>query len=247
MPNAIPSVFCQPVTVLIFDFDGTIADTLNTIVTITNRLAANYGHPQTTPERLRYLRTLSTAQLIAQSHVPLFQVPFLMRQVRRELRQEIDSVSPIARLSPVLHSLHQAGYEMMIASSNSPASIRQFLEAHGLSQLFSQVYGNIGLLGKARSLRRIMRRHRLTPSEVLYIGDETRDIEAAHVQNVAVAAVAWGFSDRTALVAQNPTFLVDSPAELLSVVEQFNRRWLPSPRLDEAVEEQPLEVKGLGI
>ncbi|MEM9809383.1 MAG: HAD hydrolase-like protein, partial [Cyanobacteria bacterium P01_D01_bin.56] len=47
-------------TVLIFDFDGTIADTLDTIVTITNRLAVSYGYPQTTPERLKYLRALST-------------------------------------------------------------------------------------------------------------------------------------------------------------------------------------------
>lgn len=234
-------------TVLIFDFDGTIADTLNTIVTITNRLAADYGHPQTTPERLKYLRTLNTAQLIAQSHVPLFQVPFLMRQVRRELRHEICHISPIAQLSPVLHSLHQADYEMMIASSNAPSSIRKFLENHGLDSVFSQVYGNIGLLGKARSLRRIMRRHRLAPAEVLYVGDETRDIEAAHVQNVAVAAVAWGFSDRTALVAQNPTYLVDSPAELLLVVEQFHRRRLASLGLDEAMEAKPVEVKGFGV
>ena len=81
-------------SVLIFDFDGTIADTLETIVSITTRLAAQYGYPQTTPERLKYLRTLSTGELLAQSHVPLFQVPFLMRRVRRELRHDVDSIQP---------------------------------------------------------------------------------------------------------------------------------------------------------
>ena len=209
-------------TVLIFDFDGTIADTLETIVTITNRLAVSYGYPQTTPERLKYLRTLSTTELLAQSHVPLFQVPFLMRRVRQELRNEVDSIQPFGQLGDVLLALAADGHSIMIASSNAPSTIRRFLEHHGHSQVYSEVYGNIGLLGKASSLRRIMRRHRLVTGEILYIGDETRDVEAAQCQGLAVAAVSWGFSDRTALVAQGPTFLADTPEELYRMVGEFH-------------------------
>ncbi|NEP62367.1 MAG: HAD hydrolase-like protein [Symploca sp. SIO2G7] len=209
-------------TVLIFDFDGTIADTLDTIVTITNRLAVYYGYPQTTPERLKYLRTLSTAELLNQSNIPLFQVPFLMRRVRRELRNDIDSIQTFTHLSEVLLRLANDGHPMMIASSNAPSTIGYFLERHGLAQVFSEIYGNIGLLGKARSLRRIMRRHRLLPEEVLYIGDETRDIESAHCQGLAVASVSWGFSDRIALEAQGPTFLVDTPEELYKTIGEFH-------------------------
>ena len=210
-------------TVLIFDFDGTIADTLDTIVTITNRLAAHYNYPQTTPERLKYLRTLSTGELLAQSHVPLFQVPFLMRRVRRELRHNLETIQTFQHLSEVLLELAGDGHTIMIASSNAPSTINLFLNRHGLSDVFSDVYGNIGLLGKARSLRRIMRRHRLISEEILYVGDETRDIEAARCQGLAVAAVSWGFSDRTALEAQGPTFLVDTPEELYQVVGEFHR------------------------
>lgn len=210
-------------TVLIFDFDGTIADTLDTIVSITNRLAVHYGYPQTTPERLKYLRALSTAELLAQSNVPLFQVPFLMRRVRRELRHDIHSIQTFACLREVLVALERDGYCMMIASSNAPSTIHSFLQRHDLSQVFSQVYGNIGLLGKARSLRRIMRRHRLVPEEILYIGDETRDVESAQCQGLAMAAVSWGFSDRTALEAQGPTFLVDTPKDLYQAVGEFHK------------------------
>lgn len=210
-------------TVLIFDFDGTIADTLETIVTITNRLAAQYGYPQTTPERLKYLRTLSTGELLTQSNVPLFQVPFLMRRVRRELRRDMDSIQPFQHLTDVLQAFAADGHKILIASSNAPSSINPFLRRHGLNQVFRHVYGNIGLLGKARSLRRIMRQHRLRSEEILYIGDETRDIEAARCQGLAVAAVSWGFSDRTALEAQGPTFLVDTPEDLYRAVGEFHR------------------------
>ncbi|MBT9316039.1 HAD hydrolase-like protein [Leptothoe spongobia] len=209
--------------VLIFDFDGTIADTLDTIVTITNHLAAHYGYPQTTPERLKHLRTLSTGELLAQSHVPLFQVPFLMRRVRRELRHDVDTIQTFQNLGDVLLTLAKDGHTIMIASSNAPSTINAFLKRHDLGHVFSEVYGNIGLLGKARSLRRIMRRHRLIPEEILYVGDETRDIEAARCQGLAVAAVSWGFSDRTALEAQGPTFLVDTPEDLYQVVGEFHR------------------------
>ena len=210
-------------TVLIFDFDGTIADTLDTIVTITNRLAAHYGYPQTTPKRLKYLRTLSTGELLTQSHVPLFQVPFLMRRVRRELRHELENIQTFERLGDVLKTLADDGYTIMIASSNAPSTINPFLVRHGLDPVFSEVYGNIGLLGKARSLRRIMRRHRLIPDEILYVGDETRDIEAARCQGLAVAAVRSVFRDRPALEAQEPTLLVDTPEELYQPVGEFHR------------------------
>ncbi|MEA5466206.1 HAD hydrolase-like protein [Leptothoe sp. PORK10 BA2] len=216
-------------TVLIFDFDGTIADTLATIVNITNRLAAQYGYPQTTPERLKYLRTLSTGELLAQSNVPLFQVPFLVRRVRQELRRDMDSIQPFQHLADVLQAFAADGHKILIASSNAPSTINPFLKRHGLSQVFRHVYGNIGLLGKARSLRRIMRHHRLLSEEILYIGDETRDIEAARCQGVAVAAVSWGFSDRTALEAQGPTFLVDTPEDLYRAVAEFHRsQWRSS-------------------
>ena len=146
-----------------------------------------------------------------------------MRRVRRELQRDIDSIQTFKRLGDVLQALAADGHGIMIASSNAPSTISPFLERHGLSQIFSQVYGNIGLLGKARSLRRIMRRHRLLPEEILYVGDETRDVEAAHSQGLAVAAVSWGFSDRTALEAQGPTFLVDTPEELYRIVGEFHR------------------------
>ena len=129
-----------------------------------------------------------------------------MRRVRQELRNEVDSIQPFEQLGDVLPALVADGHSIMIASSTAPSTIHRFLEHHGLSQVFSEVYGNIGLLGKARSLRRIMRRHRLVSGEILYIGDETRDVEAAQCQGLAVAAVSWGFSDRTALAAQGPTF-----------------------------------------
>lgn len=206
---------------LIFDFDGTIADTLAAIVRITNRLAPDYGFPPTTPERLEYLRTLTPQQLLEQSDIPLFRIPFLIRRVRRELRQEIAQMSPIEGLPEVLRQLTQV-HSLLIVSSNAPRNIQQFLALHGLTDMFDAIYANVGLLGKARRLRRIISRHHLNTGNTLYVGDETRDVAAAQQIDLPVAAVCWGFSSVDALLVQAPTFLVSDPAQLPHIADQLD-------------------------
>ena len=87
---------------LIFDFDGTIADTLQAIVRITNRIAPEYGYSPTTPEKLRYYQSLSTQEMLKQSEIPLFRLPFLLRRVRHEMGAELDTVSLASELEPAL-------------------------------------------------------------------------------------------------------------------------------------------------
>lgn len=206
---------------LIFDFDGTIADTLDAIVRITNRLAPEYGYPQTTPERLRYYQALNTQALLKQSEIPFYRLPFLLRRVRRELGSEVTSILPIAGLPEALRAL-AAEHQLVIASSNSPQNIQFFLAQHQLSHVFNSIYANVGLLGKARVLKRLLRQLRLDAQATLYIGDETRDIEAARQVGIAIAAVSWGFSSRQALAEQNPTFLVDAPEQLVETVQRLS-------------------------
>ncbi len=213
--------------VLIFDFDGTIADTLDTIVRITNRIAPEYGYSQTTPERLRYYQSLSTKEMLKQSEIPLFRLPFLLRQVRREMSTELDNVSVATDLVPTLRTLNENGHQLMIMSSNSRHNILRFLERQGIADLFSSIQGSVGLLSKARMLRRIIRREELDFSQVIYVGDETRDVDASNQIGVLIAAVTWGFSSREALAAQSPAFLVDHPRQLLGAAQTLvNPSWV---------------------
>ena len=213
--------------VLIFDFDGTIADTLDTIVRITNRIAPEYGYSPTTPEKLRYYQSLSTKEMLKQSEIPLFRLPFLLRQVRREMATELDGVSVAPDLVPTLRALSEDGHRLMIMSSNSRHNILRFLEQQGIAELFSSIQGSVGLLSKARVLRRMIRREELDFSQVIYVGDETRDVDASKQVGVLIAAVSWGFSSREALAAQSPAFLIDHPRQLLGAAQTLvNPSWV---------------------
>jgi phosphoglycolate phosphatase-like HAD superfamily hydrolase len=58
----------------------------------------------------------------------------------------------------------------------------------------------------------------LPARDVVYVGDEVRDIEAGRQAGVAVAAMTWGFNDRALLARHCPDYLVERPEELLQLL-----------------------------
>jgi phosphoglycolate phosphatase-like HAD superfamily hydrolase len=63
-----------------------------------------------------------------------------------------------------------------------------------------------------------MQQNHLSAEEIVYVGDETRDIEASKKIHVKVIAVSWGFNSREALAKQKPEFLIHKPSELIEVM-----------------------------
>ncbi len=215
--NAIP-VNAIPVNVIIFDFDGTIADSLSMFVEIANRLAVEYGFPTVGPEEVQHLRTLSSREIIQQSKVPRLRLPFFLRRFRREFNSKVCDLQPIPGMKEALLILKQRGDHLGIVTSNSEENVRGFLKAQGLEELFDFVDGGLPLFGKEKILRQIIRHNHLDPAQVIYVGDETRDVEAAKKSAIKVVAVAWGFNTSQSLARHQPDFLIQQPWELVNVV-----------------------------
>ena len=193
---------------------------------ITNRIAPEYGYPPTTPDKLRYYQSLSTKEMLRQSELPLFRLPFLLRRVRKEMSAEIRSVPVAPDLVPTLRDLLAQNHRLMIMSSNSRRNIETFLKVHEIDDVFESVQGGVGLLSKARVLKRIVQKGNLDFSQVIYVGDETRDVDASKQIGILVAAVSWGFSSRDALAAGDPAFLIDHPRQLLAAAQTLvNPKW----------------------
>jgi len=88
-----------------------------------------------------------------------------------------------------------------------------------MDHCFDLIRGGSPPLGKARLLRRLLRRQGWRPDQVLYVGDELRDIEAGQQLGMAVAAVTWGFNDPQLLSNEKPALLVQRPVELWEFLE----------------------------
>lgn len=196
---------------VIFDFDGTVADTFGLAVDIFYHVT-NRSEPLTA-EKISELRELSLPQVALALGVPFWKVPYLAWRGRRLFADRIHQAAAVPGMAEALQELRKT-YGLYIVSSNSEKNVQTFLREHGLSDYFLQVYGNAKLQGKARILRKICQRGDYKPARTCYVGDETRDIEAAHHAGLKSIAVAWGYNNIKALHTHKPDKIVFDPSEI---------------------------------
>lgn len=204
--------------VIIFDFDGTIADTVDALVGIANRLALQFDYVQITPQELALLRNLTSREIIKYSGISVFKIPFLVKRVKSELKNKIHEFKPIPGIQEALIELKAHGYKLGIITSNSKDNVSEFLKSNDLATLFDFIYSGVTIFGKTTIINNVLRQNQLKPQEVIYVGDETRDIEASKKANIQVIAVTWGFNSPEVLARQKPDFLIHKPVELLEVL-----------------------------
>lgn len=206
--------------VIIFDFDGTIADTVDALVSVANRLAADFGYIQITSEELSILRNLTSREIIKYSGISIFKIPFLVKKVKSELKNKIPELKPIAGMHEALVELKNQGHRLGIITSNSQDNVAEFLKINNLDNLFEFVYSGVTIFGKTTIINNVLRQKQIKTQEAIYVGDETRDIEASKKANIKVVAVTWGFNSPEALAKQKPNFLINHPSELIDVVNE---------------------------
>jgi phosphoglycolate phosphatase-like HAD superfamily hydrolase len=206
----------------LFDFDGTLADSLAAIVAITNRLAPEFGYRPTPLEEVEALKGLSTRQLIRYSGIPVLKIPALLRRLRGELKSYSSCISPCTGIPAIIQQLHAQNCRLAIVTSNTPDLVEFFLAAHGLAHCFISIDGGGTPFGKGRLIARCIQRQGFALDKTVYVGDEVRDIQAARFAGIRSVSVTWGFNTREALAAAQPDWLVDEPAGLSAIADSIS-------------------------
>jgi phosphoglycolate phosphatase len=204
---------------LIFDFDGTIADTLSETRRIYNLIAPEYGIREVSEEELTGLRHLSLKEILSELEIPKHRVPSIIARGTAMMRKNIDSLQLIPGMKEALTELRSHTENFGILTSNSTTNVDAFLRNHGIRDLFDFVSSTSKLTGKARHLRAIRKTFSLDHSEMLFTGDELRDVRAAQKAKIPHAAVSWGFNSREALAKSEPTHLFDKPGDFQRLIE----------------------------
>jgi phosphoglycolate phosphatase len=207
----------MPYKLIIFDFDGTIADTLEEGRQILNQLAEYYKFQPLEQQDLQKAKGMTLSEFIRFLEIPKRKVPRILSKGKRMLRANIRNVQVNPGMEQTLYRLKDDGWMMGILTSNTKENVDLFLRSHGL-KVFEFVSSVRKLTGKHKHLRAILKTFSLHPGQALYIGDETRDVKASNRVNMPIAACTWGFNNRQALEAFNPTFIVDEPHELMEII-----------------------------
>jgi phosphoglycolate phosphatase len=214
---------------VVFDFDGTLADTLESTMEVLNELAVEYGFRRMERHEVLDAKRMTVSQFTRFLGIPSWRVPRLLTKGKRRLTARLASIRPFAGIAETLDQLEGRVDHLGILTSNSVPNVEAFLDAHGLRRHFSFISSAPKLMGKSRYLRRIMRTFSLANDELLYVGDEIRDIEAAHEAEIPVAAVTWGFNTEEALCAAIPDFIVQAPGMLVDICTPDPADWATEP------------------
>lgn len=203
--------------VIVFDFDGTIADTHRYIVEITNRLADEFKFLKIEPSTIESMKNKTAKDMISILKVPIMKIPAILSRGKAEFAKEITSLKPFDGLRETLSRIKSEGVTIGILSSNSLSNIITFLENHDL-KMFDFIHSTTKVWSKNTCLKKLMKSNGYTHENILYVGDETRDITAAQKLGIKIAAVTWGYNSEEILKENNPDFIIKKPEELISLI-----------------------------
>lgn len=202
---------------LIFDFDGTIADDMNLMIGKFNKIAHGFGLPQIRDDEIEKFRGEGSTGIFSTLKISKLKLLLLTRQLQNDFHNSLSECKPFTEIPKTLAKLKKDGHKLAIISSNTRENINKFLSQNNL-EVFDFVHSGRNLFGKEHVILKAIKQYGLEAKNCVYIGDEDRDIIAAKKAGISVIGVTWGFNSRKLLEKYQPTFIAESPKELLHLV-----------------------------
>ena len=207
---------------VVFDFDGTLADSYDIVLNFLLDRAGKQRSDITDEEyiRLKNMPMRSIATEVGLRHWQLVPTYFAGR---RYMTKHLQQTPPFAGTEQLLRSLYEQNVPVYIVSSNSTKNIKRFLKHYSLKQYVKKSYGGAGWFGKQRALRKLAQRYRLQLVTTASVGDEVRDVVAARIARMIPIAVSWGFSDDEQMQRAEPDYWIHSVDELQKLLIKKSR------------------------
>jgi len=202
---------------VIFDFDGTLANSLDLVARLYNENAHKYGALPIDMNDLPEYRKLGYKKAMKKAKIRWTVLPRLVLFVSREMKKHMGEVKPYDGVVDVLNEIQEQGISIGVLTSNDGALVHDYLEKNNFP-VFDFIVSEKTMFGKEKALKRIMKRHGLQRERVVYVGDEPRDITACNKAGIKVIGVTWGVGGREGLASTPPDWLVDTPNELMDTI-----------------------------
>jgi phosphoglycolate phosphatase len=219
----------------IFDFDGTLADSFPWAKLVLNGVAKRFRFkPVDWRSETEFLRGKSAREILQYLDVSGWKVPFITWHMRALMTRDIEKIHLFDGVDRMLRQLSNQGIALAVVSSNAEDNIRRVLGPDSASLVDDYACGAT-IFGKAAKIRAVLRSSNVSAREVIYIGDEIRDFEAAKQAGLSFGAVAWGYTRAETLAALSPTLMlmrVDDVADALAPASSKSPARLRLSRLD---------------
>ena len=199
---------------LLFDYDGVIADSLQILLPEFTRACAELGLTAGNPEEffLKLYDANPVIQMIKHGF-PLRKMRAMAKEYAPKIEEIHGRVQPFPGIPETINYLG-ARHPLFIITSNSSQLVRKFTEAYGLHQ----VQGIMGVEEHISKVKKIRAARRLFPKHCpYYICDTKGDLIEARRACAVSVAVGWGWHDKERLERGKPHFFVESQEDLVSL------------------------------
>jgi len=200
---------------VIFDFDGTLVDSLHVVIGVYNRLAGKYKANKVDQNNIEYLKGLSVTERCNALNLKTYRLPPLILDIYKLYGRSIKELNLFAGIKELFEELNSRGYKQAIISSNSGQNIKEFLKRNQIG-FIDEILSSKNLFGKDKVIAGFLKAKKLKGSEAIYIGDEVRDITAGKKNGIKVIWVSWGYDRLENAKKEHPDHIVDRPHEILN-------------------------------
>ncbi|WP_158044669.1 HAD hydrolase-like protein [Skermanella pratensis] len=198
----------------IFDFDGTLADSLPWFRSVFSQVAERYRLGTIDAAEFEALRGVGNREILRRLRVPVWKLPLIASHMKGLMAADIGRIALFDGVPEMLRGLKAAGVGLAVVSSNSEANVRRVLGPDNAA-LIGHYGCGASIFGKAARFKAALRQGGVAPAQAICIGDEVRDAEAARAQGIPFAAVSWGYATPRVLADQSPLVLFERVEEIV--------------------------------
>jgi phosphoglycolate phosphatase len=208
---------------VLFDLDGTLVDSAPDIAAALNAALVELGQPaHPLPVVTSYVGD-GAAKLVERAVDPGAAVDqhLLLERFKAQYAANVCVRTKVyPGVSAALDVFRAAGTPLAVVTNKPGDLARSLLRALEIDARFSEILGDGDGYPRKPSPEialAVCARHAVAPADALLVGDGLPDVRLARAAGCRVAAVTWGYTNREALAAERPDWIVDAPAALLAL------------------------------
>lgn len=197
----------------IFDFDGTIADSIDIIIDSINEVVPGITRLDLAKEEAAFLGQTTLKYILTEFRWKELKVLINSRIIRKNVKSKMKTCKPYEGMVDVLNQLNSEGHFLALLTSSNDETVRAFLSENKIHS-FKEIITGVPLFKKTKVIQHLLETKNLIPDESFYIGDEQRDREAALEAGITPISVSWGIYPPEQFEKQNIPY-IKRPQDIL--------------------------------
>ena len=200
---------------VIFDWSGTLSDDLTPVYHASMLIFKKLGKKQISLEEYRHEFTLPYMNFW-NKYFPKIKKENIDKLFSKFI-YEVEKPKLYKGVEKLIEKLHLKKKKMIIISSHPQKKLISEVKSYDFYNFFKEINGSVH--NKTEIILEILKRNNFNPSETIYVGDMTHDIDAGKKAGVTTVAVDWGYQLKEKLISKNPDYIVSNIADLNKLLQ----------------------------